>query len=63
MNEKDSKKAEKAIKRIEEIINHNEILLTEDLIFNLVKKLVAKFPGKCQKMLLNPKVRLKVLGR
>ena len=63
MNEKDSKKADKAIKRVEEIVNHNEILLTEDLIFNLIKKLVNKFPSKCAKMLLNPKVKVKVLGR
>lgn len=63
MNGKDSKKADKAVKRVEEIINHNEILLTEDLIYNLIKKMVKNFPGKCQKMLLNPKVRTKVLGR
>jgi len=63
MNYKDSKKADKAVKRIEEIINHNEILLTEDLMYKLIQKLVNKIPGKCQKMLLNPKVRIKVLGR
>lgn len=63
MNEKDLKKADKAIKRVEEIVNHNEILLTEDLIFNLIKKLVNKFPNKCAKMILNPKVKVKVLGR
>lgn len=62
MNEKDSKKADKAIKRIDEIIHHNEILLTEDLIFNLIRKLNGKFPGKCAKMLMDPKVRIKVLG-
>lgn len=62
MNEKDSKKADKAIKRIDEIIHHTEILLTEDLIFNLIRKLNGKFPGKCAKMLMDPKVRIKVLG-
>ena len=63
MNYKDSKKIDKAIKRLDEIMNHNEILLTEDLIFKLIHKLVNKVPGKCQKMLLNPKVRIKILGR
>ena len=28
-----------------------------------LKKLVNKFPSKCAKMLLNPKVKVKVLGR
>lgn len=58
---KDNKQIDKAIKRLEEIINHNEILLTEDLIFSLIKKMVAKYPAKCAKMLLNQKVKDKVL--
>lgn len=58
---KNSKVVDKSIKRIEEIVECNETLLTEDLIFNIIRKLVNKFPSKCNKLLLNPKIRAKIL--
>jgi len=50
------------IKRIGEIVTHHEVLLTEDLIFTLIKKLNKKsaFVAKCSKLMMIPKVMAKI---
>lgn len=58
----DTKKVDSIVKRVEEIIDYKGTLLTEDLILNLIKKLNAKFRGKCTKLLMNPKVMKNLLN-
>ena len=48
--------------RILEIINNDKILLAEDLIFNLIRNLVGKYPTRTNKLLLNPKIMQKIIG-
>ena len=36
-------------------------LFSEDLLFSVIKTLIAKYPGKTNKLLLNPQIRKKVL--
>ena len=36
-------------------------LFSEDLLFSIIKTIVAKFPAKTNKMLLNPAIRKKIL--
>lgn len=47
--------------RILEIINNEEMLFSEDLIFHLVKTLVSKYPGRTGKLLMNPIIRNKIV--
>ena len=47
--------------RILEIVDNNEILFSEDLIFHLVKSLVTKYPGRTGKLLMNAKIRNKIV--
>ena len=47
--------------RILEIVNNDEILFSEDLIFHLVKTLISKYPGRTGKLLMNPIIRNKVV--
>ena len=47
--------------RILEIVNNDEILFSEDLIFHLVKSLITKYPGRTGKLLMNPIIRNKVV--
>lgn len=49
------------IDRILKIVNNEKLLLTEDLIFSLIKTLNKYYPGKCSKLLLNPKVAKKLI--
>jgi hypothetical protein len=48
--------------RILEIINYDKILLAEDLVFNLIRNLVGKYPTRTNKLLMNPKVMQKIIG-
>lgn len=61
-NEK-SLNTDNVIKRIDEILNHSEVLFTEDLLLILIKKMVSnrKYTIKMQKLLLNDKIRNKIL--
>jgi hypothetical protein len=36
-------------------------LFSEDILFSVIKTLIAKYPGKTNKLLLNPQIRKKVL--
>lgn len=48
--------------RILEIINNDKTLLAEDLVFNLIRNLVGKYPTRTNKLLMNPKVMQKIIG-
>lgn len=48
--------------RILEIINNDKTLLAEDLVFNLIRNLVGKYPTRTNKLLMNPKVMEKIIG-
>lgn len=48
--------------RILEIINNEKELLAEDLIFNLLRNLVGKYPTRTNKLLSNPKIMQKIIG-
>lgn len=47
--------------RILEIIESDEVIFTEDLFFHLIKTLVTKYPGRTGKLLMNAKIRNKIL--
>ena len=47
--------------RILEIVNNDEMLFSEDLIFHLVKNLITMYPGRTGKLLMNPIIRNKVV--
>ena len=47
--------------RLLEFINSPEPLLTEDLLFHLIKTITAKFSGRANKLIMNPKIRAKIL--
>ena len=47
--------------RILEIVNNDEMLFSEDLIFHLVKTLITKYPGRTGKLLMNATIRNKVV--
>ena len=58
----DKKKSEKVIDRIIELCTDTDkTLLTEDLIYKMVKGLNAKYPQRCTKMLKYPQIRGKLL--
>lgn len=48
--------------RILEIINNDKVLLAEDLIFNLIRNLVGRYPTRTNKLLLNSKIMQKIIG-
>lgn len=54
-------KTEVVTNRIIEIVDNDKLLLSEDLIFSLVKTLNKNYPGKCNKLLLNPKLAKKLM--
>lgn len=47
--------------RILEIVDNETTLFSEDLIFHLVKTLIAKYPGRTGKLLMNAKIRNKIV--
>lgn len=49
------------VDRILKFIDNEKTLLTEDLIFTLVKTLNKKYPTRCNKLLLNPKIVTKLM--
>lgn len=49
------------IDRILRIVDNDKLLLTEDLLFSLVRTLNKHYPGKCNKLLLNPKLAAKLI--
>lgn len=47
--------------RILKIVDNEKQLLSEDLLFNLIKTLNKKFPGRCNKLILNPKIAKRLM--
>lgn len=48
--------------RLLEIIDNDKMLFSEDLLFHLIKVLVTKYPGRTGKLLMNPKIRNKIIA-
>ena len=47
--------------RLIELVESPEKLLTEDLLFHLIKTLISRYPGRVGKLLLHPVIRKKVI--
>lgn len=47
--------------RILELVENDKILLTEDLLFNLIYQLNIKYPVKVQRLVLNPKISKRLM--
>lgn len=47
--------------RILDFINNERKLLSDDLMFHIIKTLIGKFPGKTTKLMLNAKIRNKIV--
>lgn len=58
----DKKKTEKVVNRLKDIILSSEHLLTEDLIFKLVKTLNYKYPNRLTNLIAIPEIRKKILA-
>ncbi len=63
---KNGNKADVVCNRLLDLIDNSNSstdkhLFSEDLIFSIIKTIVAKFPAKTNKLLLNPAVRKKIL--
>ena len=58
----DKKKTDKVVKRMSEIILSEDRLLTEDLIFKLIKTLNYKYPQRMEKLIAIPAIRAKILA-
>lgn len=59
--DKEKGKATKVISRLEEIINNDKVLLSEDLIFYCCKTLIGQYPKLTTKLVANPTIRQKLL--
>ena len=60
-NTKGGVKEDVIYNRLLEIIDNDEMLFSEDLIFHLIKNLVTKYPGRTGKLLMNAKIRNKIV--
>ena len=60
LSQKNSK-VEIVIDRLVDIIDNDKILLTEDLLYHLIKTITTKYSGKANKLLMNAKIRKKLL--
>ncbi len=59
--EKKGSKTDKVCDRIIEFIDSPTIILAEDLLFSLIKTLVASYPGRTNKFMQNAKISKKLL--
>ena len=50
------------IDRIVDIIDCDKLLLSEDLLFSLIKKLNTNYGSKCSRLILNPKISKKLMS-
>lgn len=55
-------KTQPVIDRLLEILNSQDVLFSEDIIFNIIKTLATKFPARMNKAMLNNQIRQKVIG-
>lgn len=56
-NSKERVVADRILEFIDASANRSTQLFTEDLIFNIAKTLCTKYPGKCNKLMMNSKIR------
>lgn len=63
LNKLKSEEVNNILTRIEELITYPKTLLTEDLIFNLIKRMnnMPNFRNKYNKLLINPKIQSKLI--
>lgn len=61
-NNTNKNKTDKVVQRMSEIILSEDHLLTEDLIFKLIKTLNYKYPQRMAKLIANPKITSKILA-
>ena len=54
-------KTDVVLDRILKIVDSDKMLLSEDLIFSLIKTLQKNYPTRCNKLLLNPKIAKKLI--
>lgn len=54
--DKKNSKTDIVVNRILDIVNNDKLLLSEDLLFNMIKTLNKKYPTRCNKLLLNSKI-------
>ena len=54
-------KSDLIINRILDIVSNDKVLLTEDLLFSLIKTLNKKYPGRCTKLILDPRIVKKLI--
>lgn len=54
--DKKNSKTDIVVNRILDIINNDKLLLSEDLLFNMIKTLNKKYPTRCNKLILNSKI-------
>lgn len=54
-------KADLVQDRILDFIDNKRKLFSDDLLFHIIKTLIGKFPAKTTKLLINPKIRNKVI--
>lgn len=56
-----SLKTDVVVKRILELVEEEKILLTEDLLYNLIKTITVKYPARSKKLITNPKIIKKII--
>lgn len=54
---KESVVCDRLLKFVEAAEDKKEQILSEDLLFNVAKELCTKYPGKCNKLMMNSKIR------
>lgn len=47
--------------RLLEIVDNPRKLFSEDILFHLIKTVIGKYPSKTTKLLINPKIRSKII--
>lgn len=58
---KNGSKTDVVVNRILDFVNSDAMLLTEDLLFSLIKTLNKEYPVRCNKLLTNPKLLKKLM--
>lgn len=59
---KPGSKSDTVVDRILKIIDAKQMLFSEDFLFNILKTLYSKFPGRLNKAMLNGRIRSIILG-
>ena len=59
--EQSGSKSDPVQKRLLEFIDSPEMLFSEDLFYNVIKQLATNYPSRMNKVILNPKIRKKLI--